>query len=438
MPCIPQTWGSILCNVTVEGILDHTALWVSMVETFVDGNVSYPWKPETPLVVEPQIWPKDIRSLYNIPLKSETNTSNIVSIASFGGESYTQPDLDHFCDLAGIPRRTLDKVWSNLNRSSPEGTLDVQTVVGLVGDARIWFIGQPNNTDFILEWAIQVLDMGADGPLVHSISYGLDEQDVDKSFGVQYMERSNIELAKIALLGKTVVIASGDQGAPGRDDSCKPLHATWPGSSPYATSVGATRVSRAKYPECWHGNAPFPSKCYDIGEIAIATNYGCFWTTGGGFSNNSIAPTWQRTAIKKYLNSGAPIPPESVFNISGRAYPDVAALGHNIALWMGKGINLEDGTSASTPIFASIVTLLNNIRLNHGLPPMGFMNPWLYEVGAKYPEAFSDMITGDNTCSGPDDCCTSGFFCKLGWDPVTGFGTPNYPVLADLVLKVKL
>ena len=36
------------------------------------------------------------------------------------------------------------------------------------------------------------------------------------------------------------------------------------------------------------------------------------------------------------------------------------------------------GTSAATPVLAGIVARLNEIRLAHGKPPMGFLNPFLY------------------------------------------------------------
>lgn len=48
------------------------------------------------------------------------------------------------------------------------------------------------------------------------------------------------------------------------------------------------------------------------------------------------------------------------------------------------------GTSASSPIFASVVALLNDELLGKGKAPMGFMNPWIYA----HPEAFNDITDG--------------------------------------------
>jgi tripeptidyl-peptidase-1 len=36
------------------------------------------------------------------------------------------------------------------------------------------------------------------------------------------------------------------------------------------------------------------------------------------------------------------------------------------------------GTSASTPVVAGAIALLNDELLAAGKPPMGFLNPWIY------------------------------------------------------------
>ncbi len=38
------------------------------------------------------------------------------------------------------------------------------------------------------------------------------------------------------------------------------------------------------------------------------------WTTGGGFSNYTAMPGWQKTAVNKYLQSDAFIPPDWTFS----------------------------------------------------------------------------------------------------------------------------
>merc|ERR1712187_1105684 len=108
--------------------------------------------------------------------------------------------------------------------------------------------------------------------------------------------------------------------------------------------------------------------------------------SGGGFSNFFRRPSWQDTAVNSYLNSaagGAGLHEAKRFNKSGRAYPDVAALGGQsnpfcVASKMFPGVieTMEgvSGTSASAPVFAGLVARLNAARTAKGMPRMGLLN----------------------------------------------------------------
>lgn len=96
-------------------------------------------------------------------------------------------------------------------------------------------------------------------------------------------------------------------------------------------------------------------------------------------------------------------------------YPDVAANGDNIAIFQNGEFLIAGGTSASTPIFASLINRINELRLNAGKSTVGFINPALYS----HPEMLNDITNGTNP-----GCGTAGFSAVRGWDPVTGLGTP--------------
>ena len=69
------------------------------------------------------------------------------------------------------------------------------------------------------------------------------------------------------------------------------------------------------------------------------------------------------------------------------------------------------GTSASAPAFAALVSLLNEDRLQKGHPPLGFLNPWMYQnIGA-----FSDVVVGDNAVDKMGFRLKYGFNCTTGW-----------------------
>lgn len=96
------------------------------------------------------------------------------------------------------------------------------------------------------------------------------------------------------------------------------------------------------------------------------------------------------------------------------------------------------GTSASSPTFAAILSRLNSVRLSQGKRTLGWVNPLLYSLAAAHVQptqhhptvaadsgpAFHDVTRGNNAYG---ECV--GFDAAVGWDPMTGLGTPNYPAL---------
>ena len=113
---------------------------------------------------------------------------------------------------------------------------------------------------------------------------------------------------------------------------------------------------------------------------------------------------------------------------------------HRFAVW-SKGPALIGGTSASTPIVAGLVGLLNAMRLDAGLPTMGFLNPWLYRLGGF---GLTDIVAGSAVgCQGRNSQTQqdvegasiiqwASWNSTMGWDPVTGLGTPNLRLLAGV------
>lgn len=183
-------------------------------------------------------------------------------------------------------------------------------------------------------------------------------------------------------------------------------------------------------------------------EVAASAGGGARITSGGGFSRLSAMPDWQKDAVAGYFTAAAAaLPPAAAYNASNRAYPDVAALGRDFLVFMQgsgslpgeKGWNFFDGTSASAPVWAGLVTLLNGERLAAGKARLGFLPPMLYAFGAATADGFTDITTGDNKCTRGNgekdaDCCKLGYTAARGWDPVTGLGTPRYEALKKYVL----
>jgi len=157
-------------------------------------------------------------------------------------------------------------------------------------------------------------------------------------------------------------------------------------------------------------------------------------TSGGGFSTVWPAPSWQTKAVQSYLSNNATgaLPPTSAFASTGRGYPDVALLGHNYKVTIQGQEQIVSGTSASAPVFAGLITLINSARFNAGKKSLGFLNPALYQLAETHPDIFQDVTSGTNNCCAGQfqpNCCQYGFTATQGWDAITGLGSVNFTKL---------
>jgi tripeptidyl-peptidase-1 len=81
--------------------------------------------------------------------------------------------------------------------------------------------------------------------------------------------------------------------------------------------------------------------------------------------------------------------PGKLFNLVGRGYPDVAAVGENFRVVLRGYPNRMHGTSASTPVWASILTLINEERLAAGKSTVGFVHQVLVSPLFQVPRSSS-------------------------------------------------
>jgi len=289
-----------------------------------------------------------------------------------------------------------------------EANLDVQYLMGLSYFTPTTYYYE-DATDSFLAWIQGVANL-ANPPLVNSISYGAIEPSLPKFI----VDAFNTEAQKLGVQGVTIVVSSGDDGVANfqaRGDSSKcGYNPSFPASSPYVLAVGATMGAETNSP-----------------EVACTSTNGGIITTGGGFSTKFSAPSYQTEAIKGYF-AGLSKQPVSGYATSGRGYPDISIAGFNYEVVVGGKTLAVSGTSASAPVIASFISLVNAERYNLGLPALGFVNPALYNVGMA---VVNDITSGENNCAASSlpktaTCCTQGFFATQGWDPLTGFGSLDF------------
>lgn len=420
-----------------------------------------------------------LSDLYQIPSGMQVNHGSNQSCAEFYGEFYSNSDLEAFFALSGLPNNTIstaENYYIDLpnDQSKPggEAQLDVEYIMALAPNAPTYFysIGTFNPNDPVnttshnegfLDY-LQLVESQEYPPLVHSLSYGDVEADIfnaSHNGSVAYGNRCNQEFMQLGLRGLTLVFSSGDDGIGSqivRDDpetACQQAVPEWPASSPYVTAVGATQLTNKYLPACeltyaYPGlpiQTQLPFQCTGTKETVCSSTFGGVITSGGGFSNvlnRSTTAPWQEKAVDYYLRQAnqQAYPPTSYFNPQGRGYPDVATYGSNYFVYLGGAITRESGTSASAPVFAAMVTLWNDIRLANNMPPMGFIAPFLYAIAEKNPEAFHDIVTGNNACGAGHsietvNCCEHSYGAVPGWDAVTGLGSPNFEIISNLVIN---
>ena len=335
--------------------------------------------------------PNTIAEQYNTSKYTSSNPNTSQAIPAFVGQYFSPTDLKDFQQRYNLPIKPIVKIVGKNNASKPgfEASLDVQYIVATGRNVATWFVSVPQ-TDTYLNWII-AQENTTDSPWVHSLSYG----DIERSVNVEFARRVNNEFMKFGISGRTILFAAGDSGTD--CDSNGVFVPEWPTSSPYVTSVGGT------------------------------TSLDTVWTAGGGgFSNIYLTPLYQMDIVQAYINGGM-VPSDRLFNISGRAYPDVSAFATDFSFYASGKLVKDSGTSASTPTFAGLVSSLNDIRLNKGLKTLGFLNPLLYTKLKGH--GFFDVTEGEN--KGLNNC--KGFKAIKGWDPASGWGNPNFGLLKDLV-----
>ncbi|KAL6230017.1 hypothetical protein BDW75DRAFT_245227 [Aspergillus navahoensis] len=420
------------------------------------------------------VTPACIRVMYNISEGSSAIPGNELGIYAFG-DMYSQGDLDLlFSTFAShIPNGTQPIVHginggmapTSLDNAGPESTLDLamaypivwpQNAVIFQTDDPVWadpddpkFPGLFNNFLDAIDGSYcdpseEELDPPYPNPAsggyrgqkqcgvykptnVISISYGFAESELP----VRYTRRQCHEWMKLGLQGVSIVAASGNNGV--ATGGCLGTNRTVfsPGIliCPYITTVGATYLPA--------GGDPYNPQEVAVDPTITPQN----WSSGGGFSNIFERPTYQASAVEEYfsrvdlqypyyesVNNDSFTENSGIYNRIGRAYPDISAVAlNNFVFWRG-GPLVGGGTSAAAPIFAAMLTRINEERLAAGMPTVGFVNPMLYA----HPEAFRDVTEGDNP-----GCGTDGFTAIEGWDPVTGLGTPIYSKLLEVFMDVK-
>ncbi|TVY76158.1 Tripeptidyl-peptidase sed2 [Lachnellula suecica] len=380
------------------------------------------------------ITPTCIAKLYNIdytPPVNGTPSGSMLGVAGFLEQYINHTDVNSFVRKYGNSAETranpgsfsVELVNNGTNEEDHAGieaTLDMEYSMPFTGSLPVVYYstgGRPPSLDETgnekplnesynepyLEW-LQYMLAKPDGeiPQVISISYTDTEQTVPRDYAVHVCDL----FGRLASRGVSIIDASGDGGVAGQEDvDCisndgqnrKTFLPTFPASCPWVTAVGSTSV--------------IPEQGSDF--------------SSGGFSNYFAVPDYQRNATAAYIAT-LDGQYQGLYNASGRGIPDIAVFGSRYETENGNmSSGHHSGTSAGTPVFASMIALINDMRLRAGKPVLGWLNPLLYSQAM---EGVLNDITVGNSYG-----CEEVWNATAGWDAVTGLGTPDFKRLAAMV-----
>lgn len=385
----------------------------------------------------------DFRTGFNLPTISCTADSNgqVTTSCNTSNFQYILNGPDPGVSLGDLTEADLDLEWS----------------AAVARGAKIIYINSGGTANGVFDAWHYAIDNNV-APVISLSYGNCEFNDnfVLSSTGVPLADE--LELMKANSQGITFLNSSGDSGAaecdPSQDAATGNLAiggiaVSYPASSPEVTGVGGTAITypggfASNFWSTTNGanggsaqNPPLPETSWnDDEELALA--FGQFnaegWQqnyaivqTGGGASNcaeqtaNNLScqagfpqPSWQTVTVPGQASVrfspdvsllGSPNFPGYIFCVASDAWIGGSSTASTCAGGIPAALALTDsngnpapsvvgGTSASTPVFAGIVTILNQYLSASG--GLGNINPMLYTLAKNSPSAFHQVTTGDN------------------------------------------
>lgn len=445
------------------------------------------------------------RDFYNFPLSGKGISTATLGLIEPGigdampGSSPTfQQALNAFRHIAGISTPGDYYLVGNATGQSystgdsGERSLDMGVVSSAVPGSKIGlYAGSgfnfPSNANVFTSFQTAFWDT-VNNPSVVSSSFSIVQQTHPDSPFYEAVKELFIDAA---LRNITMVQANNDFGS-GWSFATGLANQAINSSSPFMLLVGGTSLTTLDAAAFDPTVAAEPAPGQSLYELAMAGNLATLWrlmqgglhtlpsTTAAGEKGLTVflEAVWNSFAIVDGhrvpllgasdggVDTMQPTPwyqmefgltPTTVNpgHATGRGAPDVSAdSGGNMFYVTPRedmtGTSSDDGTSAATPLWASLMVEIDTIFVDQGLPHLGFANDLLYIAGAIAPGSFNDITFGNNVMSfidgGPVPIIDAkgeaitltgyGYFAGPGYDLTTGLGSPNGTLLARAMTAV--
>ena len=324
--------------------------------------------------------PAKIKKAYGFSLINQ-GAGQVIAIVDAMDDPNIEADLGTFSAAFNLPACTtangcFEKVYASGSKPAAdvgwaeEISLDVEWAHAIAPQAKILLVEAADEDNSLYDAVTFAIKQKA---TVISLSWGGDE----------FPEETQLDSVFQASL-VPIVASSGDSGT----------GVSYPAASPYVVSAGGTQLTLDT-----SGNY--------VSESA--------WSgSGGGVSAYESQPVWQ---------TNFPIPGQAAQH---RGVPDVAYnaapnTGYSVYDSFGKkgGWFIVGGTSASAPQWAALIAIMKSTKNGN----FGNFNGSIYSVA-------HNLSLVHDTTEGSNGSC--GYLCNahLGYDFVTGLGTPQAANLA--------
>jgi len=334
----------------------------------------------------------DFRAAY-LPGVTLTGAGQSVALLEFDG--YYPSDITDYESLAGLTNVPLQNVLvdgfdGSAGVNNAETALDIEMAISMApGLSKVIIYEAPLDGSSITSPAVN--------DLLNRIATDDAAKQISSSWALTPDATGDQILKQYSVQGQSFFLISGDWGA---------YPSLWVGDDPHATIVGGTELNTTGPGGAWVSETVWNLGFYPSRGIDISS--------GGGISPTYAIPSWQK-GVSMGANKGS---------ITRRNSPDVSLVADNVWQVSNNGDSFVGwGTSASSPLWAGLAALANELAAAHGQPPIGFINPAIYALGkgAGYNPAFHDITVGNNTTLDSP----ANFFAVPGYDLCTGWGTPN-------------
>jgi kumamolisin len=366
-------------------------------QSFLAVKHAVPFDITDPNVVEGlvAVTPVQMNTAYSVPSASNGygGCIGLYELTYSGSpEGWQQPDVTASFSRIGLTAPTVTTVIvggvvSVNTTSTAESMLDIYCAGAAAPQAKIaYYLGQ--NGGIYTDVVLAAVNDTVNNPSVLSISWGIGD-------GTYY----DTAFQSCVVKGITVFVSSGDSGAVN-------LSMAQTGCSQYAVICGGTRI-------VLNGSNQITS------EVA--------WSGSGGGQSSSIpVPSWQSGLTVTTITASSTGSPTA---LAHRGVPDFSApadpsTGYQFYIGGTSGargyLAQYGGTSASAPYLAGLWVGLSCL-LGRRIPFN--MSTWY----SNSTTLFRDITSGNNR-----NGYTTGYTTTVGWDAVTGLGTPK----ADQIYKL--